>query len=313
MHITEYMENTTFKDQYNQPTWLPPGFRFHPTDEELITCYLARKVADRSFRDLAITEVDLNKHEPWDLPGMAQMMGEKEWYFYSLKDRKYPSGSRTNRATQAGYWKATGKDKEIFMKSTSFNGRKQLVGMKKTLVFYEGRAPRGLKSNWVMHEYRIHEDASIPSILGNIDFTKLQGRKEEWAVCRVFHKKLRHGYCLQSKRDLKCSEDDIMKDAKLLAKAARFLLADDHEQLACSSSPSRDDSTSYTSRDQLPLQTYIQSLHNNSYNSSFPTSLPSHSCASSDARLLSPTSAFPLPRFPSDLESFWLHASSFLA
>jgi hypothetical protein len=48
---------------------LPPGFRFHPTDEELITCYLTRKVSDTSFTSKAMVDVDLNKCEPWDLPG----------------------------------------------------------------------------------------------------------------------------------------------------------------------------------------------------------------------------------------------------
>lgn len=47
---------------------LPPGFRFHPTDEELITHYLSPKVLDTRFHSLAIGEVDLNKCEPWDLP-----------------------------------------------------------------------------------------------------------------------------------------------------------------------------------------------------------------------------------------------------
>lgn len=84
-------------------------------------------------------------------------MGEKEWYFFSMRDRKYPTGLRTNRATEAGYWKTTGKDKEIFRAS-------QLVGMKKTLVFYRGRAPRGEKSNWVMHEYRLESKPALRTI-----------------------------------------------------------------------------------------------------------------------------------------------------
>ncbi|ESW24749.1 hypothetical protein PHAVU_004G156700 [Phaseolus vulgaris] len=149
---------------------LPPGFRFHPTDEELITCYLTNKVSDSSFTSKAIAVVDLNKSEPWDLPGKASM-GEKEWYFFSLRDRKYPTGLRTNRATESGYWKTTGKDKEIF-------GNGVLVGMKKTLVFYRGRAPRGEKSNWVMHEYRLENKHH------------LRPSKNEWVVCRVFQKSL---------------------------------------------------------------------------------------------------------------------------
>lgn len=48
---------------------LPPGFRFHPTDEELISHYLHKKVIYISFSCKAIGEVDLNKSEPWDLPG----------------------------------------------------------------------------------------------------------------------------------------------------------------------------------------------------------------------------------------------------
>uniref|UniRef100_A0A0D9W5T8 NAC domain-containing protein n=1 Tax=Leersia perrieri TaxID=77586 RepID=A0A0D9W5T8_9ORYZ len=154
---------------------LPPGFRFHPTDEELITHYLAKKIADARFAALAVAEADLNKCEPWDLPSLARM-GEKEWYFFCLKDRKYPTGLRTNRATESGYWKATGKDKDIFR-------GKALVGMKKTLVFYTGRAPKGEKSGWVMHEYRLHaklHPAPKP----------MSASKNEWVLCRVFKKSL---------------------------------------------------------------------------------------------------------------------------
>ncbi|KZV23241.1 hypothetical protein F511_05080 [Dorcoceras hygrometricum] len=146
---------------------LPPGFRFHPLDEELITYYLLKKVLDCNFTSRAIAEVDLNK---W-----RAKMGEKEWYFFSLRDRKYPTGLRTNRATEAGYWKATGKDREIYSSKTC-----SLVGMKKTLVFYLGRAPKGEKSNWVMHEYRLEGKLAYHYLSRN--------SKDEWVISRVFQK-----------------------------------------------------------------------------------------------------------------------------
>ncbi|ESW33315.1 hypothetical protein PHAVU_001G059900 [Phaseolus vulgaris] len=163
------MEGT--RDEKKKEETLPPGFRFHPTDEELISYYLTNKISDSNFTGKAIAVVDLNKCEPWDLPGKAKM-GQKEWYFFNLRDRKYPTGVRTNRATNTGYWKTTGKDKEILNSVTS-----ELVGMKKTLVFYKGRAPRGEKTNWVMHEYRIHSKSTF-----KID------KQDEWVVCRVFRK-----------------------------------------------------------------------------------------------------------------------------
>ncbi|KAK6129267.1 hypothetical protein DH2020_036976 [Rehmannia glutinosa] len=161
-----------FKTNGDELIELPPGFRFHPTDEELISHYLSPKVLDRSFSTIAIGEVDLNKVEPWDLPWKAKM-GEKEWYFFCVRDRKYPTGLRTNRATDAGYWKATGKDKEIFR-------AKFLVGMKKTLVFYRGRAPKGEKTNWVMHEYRLDDKHSSHNLPKNA--------KNEWVISRIFKK-----------------------------------------------------------------------------------------------------------------------------
>ncbi|KAF8378705.1 hypothetical protein HHK36_030054 [Tetracentron sinense] len=168
------MENNSGLSKGDEEMDLPPGFRFHPTDEELITHYLSEKVLDSNFDARAIGEVDLNKCEPWDLPLRAKM-GEKEWYFFCVRDRKYPTGLRTNRATEAGYWKATGKDKEIYR-------NKALVGMKKTLVFYKGRAPKGEKSNWVMHEFRLEGKFS------RYNFPKTA--KNEWVISKIFQKSL---------------------------------------------------------------------------------------------------------------------------
>ena len=62
------MENFSGVCKEEEQMDLPPGFRFHPTDEELISHYLYKKVIETSFSARAIGEVDLNKSEPWELP-----------------------------------------------------------------------------------------------------------------------------------------------------------------------------------------------------------------------------------------------------
>lgn len=69
------------------------------------------------------------------------------------RDRRHGGGGRPNRTTENGFWKATGSDKKIL----SLSDPKRMLGAKKTLVFYEGRAPRGRKTDWVMNEYRLPE------------------------------------------------------------------------------------------------------------------------------------------------------------
>ena len=61
---------------------LPPGFRFHPTDEELITFYLINKISDATFTGRAIGDVDLNKCEPWELPGIYHMNIIVHYHFF---------------------------------------------------------------------------------------------------------------------------------------------------------------------------------------------------------------------------------------
>ncbi|GLT91197.1 hypothetical protein SLE2022_090970 [Rubroshorea leprosula] len=133
---------------------LPPGFRFHPTDEELLGYYLKRKVEGLEIELEVIPVIDFYKFDPWELPEKSFLpKRDMEWFFFCPRDRKYPNGSRTNRATKAGYWKATGKDRKVVCQSG-------VTGYRKTLVFYRGRAPLGDRTDWVMHEYRICDDLS---------------------------------------------------------------------------------------------------------------------------------------------------------
>ncbi|KAJ9539731.1 hypothetical protein OSB04_026237 [Centaurea solstitialis] len=163
---------------------VPPGFRFHPTDEELVDYYLRKKINSRAIELDVIRDVDLYKIEPWDLQELCRLGTEEQndWYFFSHKDKKYPTGSRTNRATAAGFWKATGRDKAIYSKQ-------DLVGMRKTLVFYKGRAPNGLKSDWIMHEYRLETDENATTTQASSSTLKIN-IEEGWVVCRVFKKRL---------------------------------------------------------------------------------------------------------------------------
>jgi hypothetical protein len=61
--------------------------------------------------------------------------------------------------------------------------------MRKTLVFYRGRAPNGRKTDWIIHEYRLQSNEHAPT------------QEEGWVVCRAFQKPMpsqqqqqRHSY-----------------------------------------------------------------------------------------------------------------------
>lgn len=91
-------------------------------------------------------------------------MGDKEWYFFCKRGRKYRNSIRPNRVTGSGFWKATGIDRPIY--SANQEGR-ECIGLKKSLVYYRGSAGKGTKTDWMMHEFRLptdHDDKSTKHV-----------------------------------------------------------------------------------------------------------------------------------------------------
>lgn len=147
---------------------LPPGFRFYPTDVELVKYYLKRKVLGKKLLFEAIAEVNVYKYSPWDLPDKSCLKSKDlEWFFFCPVSRKYASGARSNRATETGYWKSTGKDRTV-----TNDGR--TVGMVKTLVFHRGHPPKGERTDWVIHEYRISDEELKDAGVGQAAYVLLK-------------------------------------------------------------------------------------------------------------------------------------------
>eukprot|EP00245_Coleochaete_scutata_P016058 TRINITY_DN736_c0_g2_i1.p2 TRINITY_DN736_c0_g2~~TRINITY_DN736_c0_g2_i1.p2 ORF type:complete len:346 (-),score=82.72 TRINITY_DN736_c0_g2_i1:470-1507(-) len=169
------------EDYTSQP---PPGFRFRPTDEELVGYYLFLQQLQTlpASCSRVIAEVDLYTYEPWDLPELShQDASETEWYFFCSRERKWAHGCRANRATHGGFWKATGKDRVINIKGKAAGG---LLGMKKTIVFHEGRAPQGKRTPWIIHEYRL-EEVKGKAVIGA---TQHAWKDRSWVLCKLFRK-----------------------------------------------------------------------------------------------------------------------------
>ncbi|KAL3538607.1 hypothetical protein ACH5RR_001973 [Cinchona calisaya] len=182
---------------------LPPGFRFYPTDEELVVHFLHRKAALLPCHPDVIPDLDLYPYDPWDLAGKAMVEGNK-WYFYSRRTQ--------SRITSNGYWKPLGVDEPIFSSSSG-----QKVGMKKCLVFYVGDQPsEGAKTNWIMQEYRLSDNGSSSTRSSK----KRHSRNDysKWVVCRVYERN--------------CDNDDDDDGTELSCLDEVFLSLDDLDEIS---------------------------------------------------------------------------------
>ncbi|KAF9682844.1 hypothetical protein SADUNF_Sadunf05G0150400 [Salix dunnii] len=181
-----------------------PGFRFHPTDEELVGFYLRRKVEKKPSSIELIKQIDIYKYDPWDLP-KASTVGEKECYFFCIRGRKYRNSVRPNRVTRSGFWKATGIDKPIY----SVRETQECIGLKKSLVYYRGSAGKGTKTDWMMHEFRLPPDGKTSNPLSPMNTAQ---EAEVWTLCRILkripsYKKYVPAVPATEKKPIKCDSN----------------------------------------------------------------------------------------------------------
>ncbi|KAK4483241.1 hypothetical protein RD792_010425 [Penstemon davidsonii] len=182
------MEEPNSEDK-NGVSKLPIGFRFHPTDEELLLHYLKRKVYSFPLPANVISESDVFHSNPWDLPGDLK---EKRYFFSKSK-------SIIMNKCCSGYWKSSGKDKQIVAPGTNL-----IIGLKKSLVFYKGKS---LKTRWFMHEFCLVGSFNSPFLT-----QKLMMQVGDWVVCRMYQRKRKgkkhHGMVAKKPRILQGTDDE---------------------------------------------------------------------------------------------------------
>ncbi|KAG6485330.1 hypothetical protein ZIOFF_053867 [Zingiber officinale] len=117
------------------------------------------------------------------MAGEACRADGEQWFFFCPRQEWEAHGGRPTRTTPSGYWKATGSPTLVF--SSSENNR--ALGVKRTMVFYRGRAPTGTKTKWKLNDYRAfadHQGAAAASASASASL-KL---RSEFSVCRVYTK-----------------------------------------------------------------------------------------------------------------------------
>ncbi|XP_068653927.1 NAC transcription factor 32-like [Aristolochia californica] len=153
---------------------VPVGFRFNPTDVELVTHFLSMMLRSENVSDSPIHRASVYAFHPQKLTETYAPAREKVWYFFTPREAKHPNGRRPNRKADNGYWKASGSFEKI-----THQGR--VVGNKRTLVFHQlqgdSKPKNAKKTDWIMHEY-VSDEQHFHDGPSKTHFNS-------WALCRI--------------------------------------------------------------------------------------------------------------------------------
>ncbi|XP_059439493.1 NAC domain-containing protein 19-like [Corylus avellana] len=139
---------------------MPVGFRFEPTDEELVGFYLLNKARGEDVGWDGIRDFDIyGEKAPW------QFCGDQEEKLYVFTRLKKLSKNRVARTAGCGVWHENSSDK-------IYDAQGDVIGARKLFCFKVKKQ----KSNWLMHEF---------SLVGEGE------RTTDWVLCTIQKKESR--------------------------------------------------------------------------------------------------------------------------
>ncbi|MCL7039690.1 hypothetical protein MKW94_026195 [Papaver nudicaule] len=158
-------------DQNLEDSYVPIGFKFSPTDDELISFFLKNKTEyPGEFNLPEIPETKIYEHLPQELLGTRN----KGAYFFTQRNRRHAKGSYVDRSVKEGYghWRMTGSGKGNEIKGVDGS----VIGYKNSLTFYTGKNRKeGKGTDWLMNEYVMKEKVGCNSSM----------KLDDWVICRV--------------------------------------------------------------------------------------------------------------------------------
>lgn len=193
---------------------LPLGYRFNPTEDEIVVYFLFNKIMDRAMPtyDL-IKEVDVYGYDPNQLPNgdFKHNAGcNAAYYFANREPFDASEGKIIKTAANGDYWKVIDDEYEVLFKDSEV-----IVGFEAVMNFYEGKEPNGTKTPFVMNEYRLNPHVVPAHVLND----SIRNKIERYVVCRIINEEVSNQPVIDYKKEslellLKYASAGTVKDGE---------------------------------------------------------------------------------------------------
>ncbi|OMO59295.1 No apical meristem (NAM) protein [Corchorus olitorius] len=162
------MEGQDHIEDFGDHDQLPIGYRFVPTDEELVNHYFINKVFCNPLPASTFHEIHATKFYSMPPKSLVEFASdERQWFFFIDDDEKNKGIRRVGDGV--GFWHSNGDDEKPILDPNGF-----VLAFKLHFIYFSGTLSNPKKTHWSMDEYRLPKQ-----------FYSLHNLKEEWAVGRL--------------------------------------------------------------------------------------------------------------------------------